>query len=189
MKITWWLPATIAFLVACSFDSSKKEAIKSPFLNLEKLGEAQSQKLKDIDPLVVKKVLTNGKSEEKTLKIDDWTKELEILKKANLDKPAFIGNYKIDTLKEGQFFQKTFTPLKSELSIKYQQIQLDSLGNLVHLESASEDKNVLYYTRKELTADFEVVSGKSILKNYATNAVQKIVGLDTFKLEVEVMIK
>jgi len=75
------------------------------------------------------------------------------------------------------------------LSIKFQRIDLDSLGNIIHVESLSEDKNLLYYTKKNLVADFKVVNGKSLLINYATNALQKIIGLDTFRLEVSAKIQ
>jgi hypothetical protein len=189
MKKKIWLPAAFALLASCSSPSSIKNAsIISPHLNLEQVADSQIVYLSQLNPDVQKNVVSNGQSETKSLKISDWNKELDILKKSNLDKPAFIGNYSIDISQVPGSTLKKFTAVKSDLIIKHQVVQLDSLGNLVHLESSSEDKNILYYTRKEISADFSVVKGKSILKNYSASAIQKIIGLDTFRLGVNAKI-
>ena len=94
MKKKIWLPVAFALLASCS--SSKKEAVVSPYLNLEQMADSQVAYLSKINPKVQKKVIANGQSEIKSVQISDWSKELDIIKKANLDKPAFVGNYAVD---------------------------------------------------------------------------------------------
>ncbi|MBY0426981.1 MAG: hypothetical protein K2Q22_15200, partial [Cytophagales bacterium] len=115
---------------------------------------------------------------------------LGVFRKSNIDKPAYVGEYSVkDTPMDNGHTVRTYAALKDNLSVKYQQIEFDQKGNPTKIASASEDKNFLYFTKKEVVAEFEAVGGKNRLKNYGVNILQKIICLDTFKMKVEARIK
>ncbi len=104
-----------------------------------------------------KTVLLEGKAESQVLHpadSADWYAELAVFFEANINKPAFVGEYKVDTLPhntEGFDMKISYTATKPGLRVRWLNLYYmgtDTVPAL--LEAELFQQNMLYQSRQEI---------------------------------------
>lgn len=174
MKKVFGLLLVCALLSACNPEI--KEGKINRYFDLKGLIETQIKTLNTQKPFVQKTIVMSEKSESQLVKSIDWAKELELFIQTDLNKPAFIQSYQVDSSSKSVIYK-----LKDaeKLSIKY--LTISKIGeNGISIEALVSNENYLYQNEKHL---------KLFLKNnevsdYQIEGFQKIVFGDrkTFKI-------
>lgn len=98
-KTTKWtsfalLSGIILCCSACKPDI-KETGATLKYFDLKGFFEADIAHLKKLKPTVSKTVMHNGASENKKVKIDNWSQELNLFMDADINKPAWQNSYSI----------------------------------------------------------------------------------------------
>lgn len=100
---------------------------------------------------VLKLANLNGEPDTALIAKPDWGKELSVFEVANLNKPALIGTYKIDTAYLAHFVTYTYTTLSDKNPVKkLVQTNIAEINELVGLYVVEETENNLLSSRREL---------------------------------------
>ncbi len=163
-----------AFLSACNEEIKEKQPKK--YFDLKGLVEKQIKTLNVQKPVVQKVVIIADSSENQSVKTIDWSKELELFTQADLNKPAFIQSYQVDSSSMGV----KYTLKESEkLPIKYLTINRSGEDG-ISIEAMINTNNYLYETERHLKLSIK----NSELTDYQIDGFQKIVfgNKKTFKI-------
>ena len=144
----------VIILLGCQVDAVK--VTQPPFFDLNDFFEkelVEFSKLKEIK----KKVILNGKEEEKTLSKFDLQKDLEIFTASNINKVAWLDKYQVDSLKNvnGMLEKITYHALDEkvktrELIVEYlnEEVKSISIKNITSNHVASLHQNLKYIPKK-----------------------------------------
>lgn len=137
-------------LAACSAPANKKQEVKPAFFELGTYMEGQIAALQSAQPKAFKVITFNGKSEEKQLDKLDYERELALFVQADINKPAWIGKYSIDsTFKQAELESLQYKAIDEALPTRH--IRIDFAQNQVSRVVVREKlKSVLADTDREL---------------------------------------
>ncbi|RAU84310.1 hypothetical protein [Pontibacter arcticus] len=143
--------------------------------NLTAYLQEQQQMLQAQKPTVLKSVQTEDKPVE-TIETDslDWVDELAIFEELDLNRPTLLEYY---TLKEtalddgGTLLTYTRLPDAAAL-VHYMQLHLSEDRKLRKLEGVIQDKNILFYTSRNLKLEANPTTGN--VESYEVDGVQKL---------------
>ena len=173
---------------ACDQSPEKSQAQK--YYNLDSLVSEQVQLLARSGAKLKKKALINAREEEETLEPDSlmWENELSILREIDLNKPIYQTRYSIKDGLSDRFSNlkiREYTALDSKLDIRYLKIYyLGNISRLKKIETSFRSKNPLFYTQKQVKAEFEEIRGKPVLSGYKFLETQKLIFLDTLRFKL-----
>ena len=164
------------FLTGCS--SIDQTADNPKFWDLARFFTSQQEKLSQSKATWQKQITIDEVVEEKEMNQINWVKELALFQESDLNKTVYQGNVKTVEQSDRTIYQIT----DPQLPIQRVFIQWDSnrLPKSIVIESAGD--NLLYQTKKQLTAHF--VDGN--LVNYQIDIQQKVIGLDPSDVHVKV---
>ena len=80
-------------LLSCGSPDQPKQETAGTYFDLKSYFNKEAQALNRRGPMVKKSVVVNDKAEEKQLKITDWVKELSVFMDADINKPAWKGEF------------------------------------------------------------------------------------------------
>ena len=170
----------IGLLIFCAFLSACNPEIKEgntkKYFDLKGLIEAQIKTLNTQKPFVQKTILMSEKSESQLVKSIDWAKELELFIQTDLNKPAFIQSYQVDSSSISLIYKLKDT---EKLPIKY--LTISKIGeNGISIEALVSNENYLYQNERHL----KLFLKNNEVSNYQIEGFQKIVFGDrkTFKI-------
>ncbi|MGI4022609.1 MAG: hypothetical protein ACRYFA_13970 [Janthinobacterium lividum] len=135
--------ALLIFLASCKPDIRQS---KISYFSLSDYFAQQAQKCASSNFNVVKTVSRNGEAETKTVKIENWPRELSVFSESDINKPSWKNSYK--TTVSGDF-----TIYKSlEPDLKTKEILLKKQNNkLIYVMIFNVVNNKLFQTREKLT--------------------------------------
>jgi hypothetical protein len=165
MKKVIGLLTFCALLSACNEDIKENQVKK--YFDLKGLIEKQIKTLNTQKPLVQKSIVVADSSENQSVKTIDWTKELELFTQADLNKPAFIQSYKVDSSSMGVKYTLKET---EKLPVKYLNISRAGEDG-ISVEALVNTDNYLYETERHLKLSIK----NSELTDYQIDGFQKIV--------------
>ena len=174
MKKVFGLLIFCALLSAC--DSEIKEGKTKRYFDLKGLIESQIKTLNTQKPFVQKTIVMSDKSESQLVKTVDWAKELELFIQTDLNKPAFIQSYQVDSSSVSVKYTLKDT---EKLPVKY--LVISRVGeNGILIEALVGNENYLYQTERHLTLSLK----NNKVSDYQVEGFQKIVFGDkkTFKI-------
>jgi hypothetical protein len=164
----------IAFLLINSLSCSTKE-LKSGQTNLsffsliDFMSLEQKEMLKDKTRLI--KVLhLNGKRDTLVLDRPNFENELDVFKKADINKPALSDKYAIDSvLQKGQLFKVIYTSKDKKLLTQKLSIQYNALGKVVSIDvqlynGSPITKNVQHLIYKP-TFGYQIIDNQYFMGN------------------------
>lgn len=94
MKFIFKIPLGFLMMAsACSNPEPGKKTTDKSYFDLKGYFAAEALTLQQQNPLISKTVVLNGSQEEKKLQIADWSKELSIFIDADINKPAWKGEF------------------------------------------------------------------------------------------------
>lgn len=140
------------FLLSASCIRKSQEKTKNnSYFQLKEFFEKEARRLQSQQNRVLKVVVLNRQSESKTLIIDDWKKEFHPFIEADINKTAYAGKYKTDTIfTQSRVDKIRYTALDRELKIKLVEIAFDSLQDAERFFIRAETKNALYHSAQQL---------------------------------------
>ncbi|WP_152439727.1 hypothetical protein [Arcticibacter svalbardensis] len=128
-------------------------------------------RLSAANPTVLKKVIHNGISEEKQVKIPNWKNELDVFSASDLNKPSWRDSYNIKVNVNGL----VYTTLDSTLKIK--RIRINKSGNrITSIDIESQVSNEIYNSTELLN-----YYPDSLYKIKKTQQV-KLIGTNTYQI-------
>ncbi len=165
MKKVIGLLTFCALLSACN-EEVKENQVKKYF-DLKGLVERQITTLNSQKPSVQKTVLMSDSTENQLVKTIDWAKELELFIQADLNKPAFVQSYHVDSSSMGVKYTLKET---EKLPVKY--LNVNRLGeDGISIEAYINTDNYLYETERHLKLSLR----NNQVTDYQIDGFQKIV--------------
>jgi hypothetical protein len=163
-KLVYVLSLMIGFS-ACQSESVEMKVKK--YYDLKGLVERQIVTLKSEKPKVQKNILVNENAENQTVDSLDWSKELEFFVQADLNKPAFVSSYRVDSSSMGV---KYFLKETEKLPVKF--LEVNRLGeDGVEIRALVSNSNYLYDTERNLKLSLK----QGQLTDYQINGFQKVI--------------
>lgn len=175
----------ISSLIFCALLSACNEEVKenqtNKYFDLKGLIESQIKTLNKQKPVVQKSILIAEKSENQVVKTIDWAKELELFIQADLNKPAFIQSYQVDSSSTGVKYTLKET---EKLPVKY--LNITKVGTEgINIEALVNNENYLYETERHLKLSLK----NNQATDYQINGFQKIVFGDKKNFKINGVIK
>ena len=174
MKKVFGLLIFCVLLNACNPEIREGETKR--YFDLKGLIETQIKTLNTQKPFVQKTILMSEKSESHLVKTIDWAKELELFIQMDLNKPAFIQSYQVDSSSTSVNYK-----LKDneKLPVKYLIISRIGEGG-ISIEALVSNENYLYKTERNLKLSLK----NNEVYDYQIQGFQKIVfgNKKTFKI-------
>lgn len=137
------------------------------YYDLKGLIEKQIEALKLEKPKVQKNISVNESAENQTVDSLDWSKELDFFIQADLNKPAFISSYRIDSSSMGV---KYFLKETENLPVKF--LEINRMGeDGFEIRALVSNNNYLYDTERNLKLSLK----QGQLIDYQINGFQKVV--------------
>ena len=179
MKKVIGLLTFCALLSACN-EEVKENQVKKYF-DLKGLVERQITTLNSQKPSVQKTVLMSDSAENQLVKTIDWAKELELFIQADLNKPAFVQSYHVDSSSMGVKYTLKET---EKLPVKY--LNVNRLGeDGISIEAYINTDNYLYETERILKLSLK----NSQVTDYQIDGFQKIVFGDKKVFRIKGIVK
>jgi hypothetical protein len=163
-KLVYILSLMIGFS-ACQTESAEMKVDK--YYDLKGLVERQIEALKTEKPKVQKNILVNESAENQTVDSLDWSKELEFFIQADLNKPAFVSSYRVDS---SSMSVKYFLKETEKLPVKF--LEVNRMGeDGVEIRALVSNSNYLYDTERNLKLSLK----QGQLIDYQIDGFQKVV--------------
>ncbi|MCB0566038.1 MAG: hypothetical protein KDD01_16835 [Phaeodactylibacter sp.] len=135
----------MAFLLliaaGCSKDGQKPGgSMPEAFFDLKGYIEGEAKRLSEIQPEVVKRIAIDGQKEEQDFDSLDYSKELNIFSRSDINKVSWLDKYKADsTFQNGQLRQVTYTSKEKGLKTQLLQVQFaDGEVSKIHIQNKTE---------------------------------------------------
>ena len=165
MKKLVFILSLMIGISACQSESAEMKVKK--YYDLKGLVERQIEALKSERPKIQKDISVNEVIENQTVDSLDWSKELDFFVQADLNKPAFINSYRMDSSSVGV---KYFLKETEKLPVKF--LEVNRMGeDGVEIRALVSNSNYLYDTERNLKLTLQ----KGQLIDYQINGFQKVV--------------
>jgi hypothetical protein len=165
MKQIGYVLILCMMLMSCN-SGSQTEEIKRYF-DLKGLIAKQTERLLTEKPLVIKTIAMADTSETQSIQTIDWTKELEFFTQTDLNKPAYVNSYQVDSSAMGV---KYVLKENEKLPVKY--LNISRVGEEgIAVEALVSTDNYLYETERHLKLSLN----SNQVTDYQIDGFQKIV--------------
>lgn len=134
---------------SCIRHSSESGKRYSHYFSIQGYFKKEATLLAKLDPVLVKTISVNGKLQTKRLHSINWINELSLFTASDINKPAWIGKYRIDSTA----FNISYTALDSNLKVRRIEIkknQFSALHPISVVKINIRVKNFLYSLNEEL---------------------------------------
>lgn len=159
-------------------DNSTKDQLK--YFDLNGFINEQVVFLSSNKTRVLKTISKNGLTEKKELPITNWEEELALFKEHDLNKPAWLDSYDIDTVViDNLIYEIHYRSNEPELTTCFMNISLNS-GEISSILIKDKIENILYSTQRILTYLPDA--------GYRIEGTQKVRFMDEVNFAVDVMI-
>lgn len=178
-----WLSGFL--LSQCQSKDTSPTEVSSPFYNLV-TWQSQFNKWSAVKNWNIEKQIktSDGRWEKDTIQMPDGKEEFDFILKSNLDRPAYIGKYAISNPNGDQTFM--YRAIDNDLEEKEQYIgKTLGIGFADSISGVKYTQNPFYFVKKKFGFRIKKTNDSTFAVQYQTQFVQKIWGMDTFKLEVK----
>jgi hypothetical protein len=160
-----------SLMLSLSSCVSDQEVVSSEqYFDLPKFIENEIIELNKNKTQLYKKVFTDGEYDSILIIKPDWKKELQIFSNININKPAFIGKYKITKGNAKEFQQTSYHSLDETLRIK--SITLLMLNDSIKKISIFKDDHSMFL-------DNSICLDYSPGKSYHIKGYRNLLGVKT----------
>jgi flagellar motor protein MotB len=164
---------------ACSNSvSSNTQKATASYFSLQQFFNDEAQRLQKNNTKLEKVITLNENEETKTISNIDWQKELALFKEADLNKPSWYDQYRIDSTQQNQELHISYTALNDKLRTKSVQLIFSNNNNYPHLIKIARNTNNLLYNLEE---QYSYRSNEG----YHIKSHQKIMGLNPSTFEIK----
>ncbi len=179
MKYRILFLASMLFIFSCKNADEKKAKRINTYFDISGFIEAEMDSLQKLDPTIKKTIWVDGIPETQELKIIDWKKELLSFKSSDINKPAWVDSYKIDTLFGKDLNIVRYTATDDDVKIRFVELEI-GIDNVEckNILIQSEEHNSVYNSSQRL-------SYKKGL-GYAVESIQQVNFMDDRSYKIEV---
>ena len=185
--VRWSTPLMVILLVVGCTQNSQvvSELQQKPYFDLPTLVEQQLFWLDSLNPSVVLHARIGTQTEQETVRKDSaaWAETLQLFQQTDINRPVLQGEYEeSDSVLQDQNLRvKTYRHRRNNASeIPYLKVYYrDSLVNVQRIETAFQEDNVLYSTRRSMWMTFTPYQGKPRLTAFETVGKQKMMLRDS----------
>ncbi|MEA5405867.1 hypothetical protein VB776_23210 [Arcicella sp. DC2W] len=177
MKSSITILAIFTLFISCKEESTTKI---NKYFDLKTSITNQINVLNKEKPTFSKTVWSDNTPETKDVKIEDWSKELELFLQTDLNKPAYLNSYEIN-----QSDSLIVYHLKKSENLPVNNIKILLKNNqLTAMEATIANQNYLYETDKHV----KMTLVDNVVNYYLIEGTQKLVFGDkkAFKIEAKV---
>ena len=176
------------FLICIACGGQQRQRVIT-YYNIDSLVSSQQDLLVARHPLLNKKAYIDSDSSITDFKPgrEQWTNELDIFKKIDINSPKLVGLYTTSTADDthSNLKVRTLTTNDEDAEVKYLKLYyLDRLEKLKKIEALYIERNPIYASSREVTMVFDDFEGQGILKRYQVRGMQKTVLQDTVRFEI-----
>jgi hypothetical protein len=146
MRLLALLPALL--LTAC--DNGPQQSAKPVYYDVAGYVDGQMKVLETTKPMVQKQAQMGNKTEKRSTQTLDWSRELELFKQADINKPALRSSYVI-AHPNALTYRYTLKPTEEKLTVRSLTVQLDSATRQPRrIEATLVTDNPLYGSERQL---------------------------------------
>lgn len=159
-------------LAACGQEAVIVE--RPPFFSLMQYVDEQVARLDSLAPTVRKTITFNGKAETHSLDSLNFEEELAVFRQADINRPAWLDRYQVDSLREdGRLQRITYTALEDDLKTQELKVYWSAESEVERIEVATQTSTVLSEGEQQLVyAPREGYTIASRQENQAAKTVQ-----------------
>jgi hypothetical protein len=159
-------------LVCCNPLQVESQATLA-YTDIPGLFQKEAEHLRNIKPGLQKTIIKDSQKESKEIQQPDWEKEFAAFRALDINKPAFVNEYRIDSLiQEGGILLLEYTALSNTLDIQKIRIGFDG-SQMVSFMAERKNDNQIYATSQELQykkgEGYKISGSLSIRFFYSTN--------------------
>lgn len=134
----------LLYAASCTEDKKAPDN-QNAYFDIGGFFTTEAVRLNKETPQVLKFVNHNGKMEEKTVKITDWKRELDLFISSDINKPSWKNSYRIEKNKNVTIYTALDT------NLKVQQIRLQRKGKkIASIEINNRVDNEIYTSKETL---------------------------------------
>ena len=153
MKISHYLIGLfiLALCGGCFTGATKKQKREIYYFDLQTFFKDEIVRLNKANPEVIKTVWHNNQSENKQVKISDWSTELSLFTESDINKTAFENSYHKDSTATKIIYNAKNKDLKTQRITIYLQNQKPIFINIINQQNNYLFKsweNLKYYPQK-----------------------------------------
>jgi hypothetical protein len=178
----WLLGLALSFAACQNTETATTQPIL--YFDLKGLLEQQQKQLSTAQVSKDALVGTNVSQAVRTEK-PDWAHELHLFYEADINKPAWFGNYAIDSSHDAQGnLSVRYTTQVKTMPVKYLQIDFGANKQVKYIRSLIEERNMLYDSDKRMELFFDSAAAVPQLQKYRMSGFQKIILKDTMSYQI-----
>ena len=180
----WLLWGSGLLITSCAQESAvETELRQKPYFDLPALVQLQIDRLDSLNPIVVVQAKIGSEIERQTGHKDSaaWVETLQLFKQMNINRPVLQGEYEESDSTLDDLRVKTYRYKRSgDAEIPYLRVYYrDSLANVYRIETAFQEDNVLYSTRRDMWMTFVPRQGRPLITAFKTTGRQKMMLRDS----------
>ena len=154
------------------------------FYDINGLIEEQIRLLDSVGPYIIKKAIIGGNEEITQITPEDstaWSKEMNIFKAADINKPLLRDSYQIEDVSVGNMSTTSYKSknrgktIVEELSIQFVQ----NTQKPIKIHASLDSRNLLFNSVKTLEMHFQNINGKQMIRQYKSDGWQKMISKDS----------
>lgn len=148
--------------------------------------DAQITALSKAKPMVSKRALMGRKTQQISTQTLNWSRELELFKQADINKPALRQSYTI-ARPDSLTYLYTLKPTEKNLTVRRLLVQLDSVTHQPRrIEATMESENPLYTSQRNVLLESEPTgTDKWRVRHYRLQGFQHLIISDKKAFDVE----
>ena len=169
----------VILLGSCSADLNPKEEIKDKaFFDLKGYFEEEAKRLRALSPMVTKTIISKDEKETQELETINWENELALFGINDINKPAWVEKYSVDStkLKDGTLIL-TYEAKEEDLQTRKLDIHLYD-EDVYSVIIVNRVNNAIYTSQQYLT--YAPREGYTIKKTQDVT----VMGKDDYEIEV-----
>ncbi|HMP99366.1 MAG TPA: hypothetical protein PKC24_06260 [Cyclobacteriaceae bacterium] len=166
----------LSLLMACIDQSSIQ---RGDYFSIDSLVNAQVAQLAAGNFVLEKTASLNGVQEHSSTSLDSagWARELDIIRRADINKPAYSNAFKISISDDlnSNLKLKTYQ-LQNDLPVKSLKIYyLNDVNEIRRIRASIEEETRVFVNDKEILLEFDIINNQLLLKKYLIEGKQKMI--------------
>lgn len=170
-------------LTACGVENENTgtEVSATPFFKLESYFSQEIVRLDSLQPVLQKTVVVDGQSEEKRVESTDFEKELQIFRRSDINRPAWVDKYQVDSILEnGSLTEVHYMALDTSLNTRLLKVRFSN-GGVEEIQIQNRARSAIASTEQNLQYRPD--------RSYRIESKQKTIGSDARKISIDVEIR
>lgn len=166
-------------LQACRPDTTV--SLSHQYFDLSGLLKSQEQQLQGYS--IQKNSTINGHTD-KQIVLADWSKEFDLVREADLNKPSWQGSFTIDSTDN----KICYSTENKAISVKKLCVTYSSKHLPTHVWAQITEDNMLYTSGREMHLYFDTTQTQTVLRAYGMSGFQKVLLKDTMRYEIQAVL-